>query len=61
MYFLEERNGCFVFACKLCTEITRHPQIHAIMRSQNAIHVYKNTRKAEFLDRDHQGKLVSFR
>jgi len=61
MYFLEEKQGCFVFACKLCTEITRHPQIHAIMQSHSAVNIYKNTRKAAFIDRDTQGKIVSFR
>lgn len=61
MYFLEEKNGFFVFACRLCTEILRQPQIHVISRSNNAIAIYKNTRKAEFIDRDNRGKITSFR
>ena len=61
MFFLEEKNGFFVFACKLCTEILRHPQIHVISRDNDAIHIYKNTRKAEFIDRDRAGKINSFR
>jgi len=61
MYFLEEKGGFFVFACRLCTEILRQPQIHVIARSQNAVHIYKHTRKAEYIDRDNRGKIISFR
>lgn len=61
MYFLEERNGIFVFGCKLCTELTRQPQIHAIMRSHNGVEIYKNTRKADKIDRNEKGQIISFR
>lgn len=61
MYFLEERNGFFVFACRLCTELLRRPQIHVISLSHGAVRIYKNTRKAAVIDRDNQGKIVSFR
>lgn len=61
MYFLEENNGLFIFACKLCTELTRRPQIHAIMNTHNAVNIYKNTRKAASIDRDNRGRIISFK
>ena len=61
MYFLNERDGFFVFACKLCTELLRRPQIHVISRSHNAVRIYQRTRKAEYIDRDSRGKITSFR
>lgn len=61
MFFLEQKDGFFVFACRLCTEITRRPQIHVISQSQSAIAIYKNTRKAEHIDRDNKGAIISFR
>jgi hypothetical protein len=61
MYFLEQRNGYFVFACKLCTEIQRRPQIHVVSAAYNGREIYRNARKADFVDRDNQGRIVSFR
>lgn len=61
MYFLEMKNGFFVFGCKLCTELTRKPQIHVIAENHNAQEIYKNTRKADHIDRDDKGRIVSFR
>ena len=61
MYFLEMKDGFFVFACKLCTEIQRRPQMHVISHSKSAVKIYQNTRRAEHIDRDNQGKIVSFR
>lgn len=60
MYFLEEKNGFFVFACRLCTEILRRPQIHVISRSNHAVFIYRNTRKAEYIDRNNRGQITSF-
>lgn len=61
MYFLIEKDGFFVFGCKACTELMRRPQIHVVSISQNAVKIYKRTRKAEHIDRDNRGKIVSFR
>jgi hypothetical protein len=61
MYFIEENQGLFIFACKLCTEIRRTMQIHAIMKNHNAVEIYRNTRKATSIDRDNRGRIVSFK
>jgi hypothetical protein len=61
MFFLVEKDGFFVFGCKVCTELQRRPQIHVIARCQKAVPIYKNTRKAEKIDRDHRGQITSFR
>lgn len=61
MFFLEEKGGFFVFGCSLCTELQRRPQIHVISKSQQGLRIYKHTRKAEKIDRDNSGKIVSFR
>lgn len=61
MLFLTEKDGFFVFGCRVCTELQRRPQLHVIARSQKAIPIYKNTRKAEHIDRDNRGQIVTFR
>lgn len=61
MYFLTEKDGFFVFGCRLCTEIHRRPQIHVIARSQKAVRIYQGTRKAAHVDRDSRGQITSFR
>ena len=61
MLFLTEKDGFFVFGCKICTELQRRPQLHIIARCQRALPIYKNTRKAEYIDRDHRGEITSFR
>lgn len=61
MFFLEENNGFFCFACRLCTETFRKPQLHVIAKSSGAVLIHKNTRKAASIDRDASGRIVSFR
>jgi hypothetical protein len=61
MFFLEEKNGFFCFGCRVCTEINRRPQLHVIAKSQGALKIHKETRKAAHIDRDNKGRIVSFR
>jgi hypothetical protein len=61
MYFLEEKNGFFAFGCRVCTEIHRHIQLHVIAKSHGAVKIFNNTRKAAHIDRDKQGRIISFR
>lgn len=60
MYFLEEKGGFYVFACRLCTEIRRQLQIHVVSKSMGAERIQKRTRKAHTIDRDSRGKILSF-
>lgn len=61
MYFLTTQNGFLVFGCKLCTELSRRPQIHVLSPGPATLQIYKRTRKAEHIDRDSRGKITSFR
>jgi Zn-finger protein len=61
MYFLQEQNGFFVFGCRVCTEIHQQPQLHVVAASHGGRKIYKNTRKADHIDRNEQGRITSFR
>lgn len=61
MYFLNEKNGFLCFGCKLCTEITRQPQLHILADNRDTRAIYSQTRKAEHIERDQQGNILSFR
>jgi hypothetical protein len=61
MYFLEQKNGFFVFGCRVCTEINRQPQLHVVAATHGGSNIYKRTRKAEHIDRDSKGRITSFR
>jgi hypothetical protein len=61
MYFLAVEKGFFVFGCRVCTEIHKTPQLHVVAATHGGRTIYKNTRKAEHIDRDSQGRITSFR
>ncbi len=61
MYFLSEKDGYFCFGCRLCTEITRQPQLHILADSRETRSIFSQTRKAEHIERDGQSRIVSFR
>jgi hypothetical protein len=61
MYFLEEKNGFLAFGCRVCTELTKQPQLHILAVNKASKAIYQQTRKAEHIERNDQGKIVSFR
>lgn len=61
MYFLQEQQGFFVFGCRVCTEINQQAQLHVVAATHGGRQIYKNTRKAEHIDRDTKGNVTSFR
>lgn len=61
IYFLSEKDGYFCFGCRVCTEVTQHPQLHILADSRDTRSIYSQTRKAEHIERDGKGKIVSFR
>lgn len=61
MFFLTEKNGFFAFGCKTCTEITRKPQLHILADNRDTRAIYSQTRKAEHIERDKSGNILSFR
>lgn len=61
MYFLEERRGIMAFGCRVCTEVHGKPQLHFLQANKDSIKIMQNTRKAEHIERNQHGTIVSFR
>jgi len=61
MYFLEKNGGFMAFGCKICTEIHRTPQLHFLAASKENTKILSKTRKAEKIERNEHGTIISFR
>lgn len=61
MYFLEANGGFLAFGCKLCTEIQHSPQLHFMAANKDAETIFMKTRKAEKIERNEHGTIISFR